>query len=65
LTSAVVIARPSKSLVLYSQMVGRATRGPLVGGNEHAEVLTIVDTRLPGFANMVDAFNNWEDVWNE
>ena len=28
-TSACVIARPTKSLVLYSQMVGRATRGPV------------------------------------
>lgn len=64
-TSGVVIARPSKSLVLYSQMVGRATRGPAVGGNEVAEVLTITDTRLPGFASMVEAFNNWEDIWDD
>lgn len=62
-TSAEVIARPTKSLVLYSQMVGRATRGILAGGNAEAEIFTIVDTQLPGFGNMVEAFNNWEDVW--
>jgi DNA repair protein RadD len=62
-TSAAVIARPTKSLVLFSQMVGRATRGLKAGGNKRAEVATVVDTRLPGFCNMADAFENWEDVW--
>jgi DNA repair protein RadD len=62
-TSAAVIARPTKSLVLFSQMVGRATRGEKAGGNSRAEVATVVDTRLPGFCNMADAFDNWEDVW--
>jgi DNA repair protein RadD len=62
-TSAAVIARPTKSLVLFSQMVGRATRGEKAGGNKRAEVATVVDTRLPGFCNMADAFDNWEDVW--
>ena len=62
-TSAAVIARPTKSLVLYSQMVGRATRGPKAGGNTEAEIVTVVDTSLPGFGAMSDAFRNWEDVW--
>lgn len=62
-TSAAVIARPTKSLVLYSQMVGRVIRGPKAGGNEAAEVVTVVDYNLPGFGSVVDAFNNWEDVW--
>ena len=62
-TSAVIIARPTTSLVLYSQMVGRATRGPRAGGNSEAEVVTVVDTALPGFSSLVEAFHNWEDVW--
>lgn len=62
-TSAAVIARPTKSLVLFSQMAGRATRGEKAGGNRRAEVATVVDTRLPGFCNMAEAFDNWEDVW--
>ena len=62
-TSAAVIARPTKSLVLYSQMVGRALRGPLAGGNEEAEVITVVDTNLPGFGDLGESFYNWEDVW--
>ena len=63
-TTAVLIARPTKSLVLYSQMVGRAIRGPRVGGNDECVVATVVDTSLPGFDSIVRSFGNWEDVWN-
>lgn len=63
MTSAALIARPTKSLVLYSQMVGRAIRGRSAGGNEHAEIVTVVDTALPGFGDLSKAFTNWEDVW--
>ena len=64
-TSAAVIARPTRSLVLYSQMVGRATRGRKVGGNDECEISTVVDTDLPGFSDVAEAFTNWEDVWDE
>lgn len=62
-TSAAVIARPTNSLVLYSQMVGRATRGPKAGGNMSATVLTVVDPTVPAFGTIADAFSNWEDLW--
>lgn len=64
-TSAAVIARPTTSLVLYSQMVGRATRGPRAGGNTAAEIVTVVDSGLPGFGDVGEAFFNWEDVWGD
>ena len=35
------------------------------GGNEEAEVVTVVDTALPGFASLTEAFHNWEDVWRQ
>lgn len=62
--SAALIARPTRSLVLYSQMVGRVIRGPRAGGTERCEVVTVVDTTLPGFGDVAEAFMNWEDVWN-
>ena len=62
-TRCVIIARPTTSLVLYSQMAGRAMRGPRAGGNSKAEILTVADTNLPGFGSVADAFTNWEELW--
>lgn len=62
-TSAAVIARPTTSLVLYSQMIGRAIRGVKAGGNGEAEIVTVIDTDLPAFGNVAEAFTNWEDIW--
>ena len=61
--SAAVVARPTQSLVLYSQMVGRAIRGPKAGGTGTCEIVTVVDPGLPGFGDVAAAFLNWEDVW--
>ena len=63
-TSCVIIARPTTSLVLYSQMAGRAMRGPRGGGNRRAEILTVADTNLPGFGSVTEAFTNWEKLWS-
>ena len=63
--SAAVIARPTTSLVLYSQMVGRAIRGPLMGGTEECEIVTVVDRGLLGFGGVAESFMNWEDIWEE
>jgi len=62
-TSAAVLARPTRSLVLYSQMLGRALRGPLAGGTAEAEIVTVIDPSLPAFGDLGEAFLNWEDVW--
>ena len=63
-TRCVIVARPTTSLVLYSQMVGRALRGPRAGGNATAEIFTVADTNLPGFGSVADAFVNWEGLWS-
>ena len=63
--SASIIARPTGSLVLYSQMVGRAIRGPRAGGTPEALVLTVVDSDNPAFSNVAEAFENWEQLWEE
>lgn len=62
-TSAVLIARPTRSSVLYSQMVGRAMRGPRVGGNKNCEIRIIADFYIPGWKSVVDSFMAWEDLW--
>ncbi len=62
-TSAVLIGRPTQSLVLYSQMVGRGLRGTKAGGNTEAEIVTVVDRDIKGFSDVSAAFTNWDDRW--
>ena len=63
-TRCVVIARPTKSVVLYSQMAGRALRGPRSGGNRRCTIYTVVDDGLHGFGSVANAFSNWEELWS-
>ncbi|MGJ8723938.1 MAG: DEAD/DEAH box helicase [Roseibacillus sp.] len=58
-TQAVIITRPTTSLSLYSQMVGRATRGPKVNGTKSCEVHTVIDSDLPAFTSIAESFNHW------
>ena len=57
----VFITRPTKSIVLYSQMLGRGLRGPLMGGNESC-LLIDVDDNLQAFDNET-AFSHFNDYW--
>lgn len=59
-----LIARPTQSLVLYSQMVGRVIRGTLAGGTEECKVITVVDQKY-GFRNLGEAFTFWDELWEE
>ncbi len=43
-TRTVFVARPTRSEVLLTQMVGRALRGTVAGGNELAHLVTFMDT---------------------
>ncbi len=61
-TSVAIIARPTNSVVLYSQMIGRAARGVRAGGNSSCKVITVVDA-IPGFRSMAEAFTYWDDIW--
>ena len=64
-TSAVVIARPTTSVVLYSQMVGRAIRGIHVGGTAEAHVVNVHDTGIDVFRDVARQFLRWEDSWSD
>ena len=59
-----IIARHTNSMILYSQMIGRALRGPLNGGNSKNYVIDLVDNIAslgsPGFL-----FTYWEDFWGK
>ena len=57
----VFITRPTKSVVLYSQMLGRGLRGPAMGGNESC-LLIDIDDNLKAFDNET-AFLHFNDYW--
>jgi DNA repair protein RadD len=46
----VVIARPTVSLVMFEQMVGRGLRGPLFGGTDECQIHAVEDTFEGGAA---------------
>lgn len=63
-TSCVIIARPINSLIIYSQTVGRALRGPAANGTECARIVTIVPNENKEFLDLVEAFNRWNEQWS-
>lgn len=58
---AIVIARPTTSVVLYEQMIGRGMRGPLNGGTEECLLIDLADniTRFQGQM----AYKRMEEYW--
>lgn len=58
---ALLIARPTTSVVLYSQMVGRALRGRLNGGHDENLLIDVRDNFVWG--QMSDLFNFYNIYW--
>lgn len=63
-TNVCIIARPTDSLVMYSQMAGRAMRGLKSGGNRRCKIYTVRDD-IPAFQNVTKAFMHWDEMWQE
>ena len=57
-----IIGRPTQSVTLYSQMVGRVMRGKKAGGKKSCKVVTVKDP-IKGFRDMSESFTYWEDLW--
>lgn len=60
----VFIARKTKSVVLYSQMIGRVLRGLEIGGTEKAYVYTINDN-ISALPNNDDIFNVFDGYFSK
>lgn len=60
--NALIIARPTTSIVLYSQMVGRALRGERNGGHERNKLIDLKDNFGLGTAS--EMFNFYDEIWN-
>jgi len=57
----VFITRPTKSVILYSQMIGRGLRGPRMGGNEKCMLLDVKENLYAFDENK--AFVHFEKYW--
>ena len=58
----VFIARPTQSVVLYSQMLGRGLRGPQMGGKPTCLLVDVKDNLKQYNENM--AFSHFNNYWN-
>jgi superfamily II DNA or RNA helicase len=58
----VIIARPTTSIVLYSQMIGRGLRGPKMGGADECKLIDIKDN-ISAFGNIEDVYSYFEGYW--
>lgn len=58
----VFIARPTQSVVLYSQMLGRGLRGPQMGGKKECLLIDVKDNLNQFNENM--AFSHFNNYWN-
>ena len=60
-TDVVCIARPTTSIVLYSQMIGRGLRGPAIGGTPSCKLINVKDNieNLPDYENIFDYFDEY------
>jgi len=58
----VFISRPTASIVLYSQMIGRGLRGPAIGGTAKCKVIDVKDN-IAGFSNEEAVFHYFDDYY--
>ncbi|MDA8752819.1 DEAD/DEAH box helicase [Halieaceae bacterium] len=59
---AVIVARPTTSVVLYSQMIGRGLRGPAMGGTEKCKVVDVIDNII-NMPTADDAFTYFDEFY--
>jgi superfamily II DNA or RNA helicase len=57
-----VIARPTTSLILYSQMIGRGLRGPKVGGNQNVTIIDVKDN-FSSYGDLDEMYNHFSSYW--
>jgi len=62
-TDVVFIARPTLSIVLYSQMIGRGLRGPAIGGKEKCTLIEVIDD-MGDLGRVDDLFDYFNSYWD-
>jgi DNA repair protein RadD len=62
-TDVVFITRPTKSIVLYSQMVGRGLRGPAIGGKPSCVIVNVIDN-IVGLPDNESIYDYFQEYWH-
>jgi superfamily II DNA or RNA helicase len=57
----VFMARPTSSIILYSQIIGRGLRGPVIGGTNRCDIYTVFDNiaGLPSNEHISEYFDDY------
>jgi superfamily II DNA or RNA helicase len=63
-TDVIFIARPTMSVVLYSQMVGRGLRGPAIGGKEKCKLIDVIDN-LEVYKSPDNVYDYFDEYWEQ
>ena len=58
-----MIARPTASVVLYSQMIGRGMRGPVIGGTSEFLLIDVVDDIITDTSGLDDVYDYFLEYW--
>jgi len=61
---AVVITIPTKSVVLYGQMIGRGMRGTLMGGTHQFTLVDVVDDIITEGGGLDNVYDYFSDYWD-
>ena len=61
-TDVVFISRPTASIVLYSQMIGRGLRGPAIGGTERCTIIDVIDNII-GYSGENEVYDYFQDYY--
>jgi DNA repair protein RadD len=62
-TDVVFISRPTFSIVLYAQMIGRGLRGPEIGGSENCKIIDVKDN-IQGYSDQDSVYDYFQEYFN-
>ena len=62
---AIMIARPTTSIVLYGQMIGRGMRGVELGGTEEFQLVDVVDDIITEYSGLDNVYEFFSEYWND
>ena len=62
-TDVVFISRPTFSIVLYAQMIGRGLRGPAIGGSKTCKIIDVKDN-IQGYSNEDFVYDYFQEYFH-